>query len=62
MAVALDSGVVVGFLDRSDPQHEAVDARIRELTLEHHLVDSTVTYAEVLTGAKLGHHDEARVR
>lgn len=59
MAVALDSNAVIGFLDRSDVFHEAADVRIRKL-LAHgqSLYASVVTYAEVLTGAKLGHHDE----
>lgn len=58
MAVVLDSGVVVGFLDRQDALHDAADAAVRELVRGQRLLASVVTYAEVLTGARLGHHDE----
>lgn len=58
MAVVLDSGVVVGFLDREDTLHEAADEAIRELVRGNRLLASVVTYAEVLTGARLGHHNE----
>lgn len=62
MAVALDSSVVVGFLDRSDDLHQAADEEIRDLLGGRQLVVSVITYAEVLTGARLGHHDEDGVR
>ncbi|HET9592527.1 MAG TPA: PIN domain-containing protein [Solirubrobacterales bacterium] len=62
MAVVLDSDAVVGFLDRSDALHGAADEAIRRLIGNHHLLVSTVTYAEVLTGARLGRHDEDQVR
>lgn len=58
MAVVLDSDVVIGFLDRQDALHDAADAAIRGLAREQRLVVSVVTYAEVLTGARLGHHNE----
>lgn len=58
MAVVLDSGVVVGFLDGQDALHGAADQVIRELIREQRLVASVVTYAEVMTGARLGHHEE----
>lgn len=61
MAVVLDSGVVVGFLDRDDALHGAAAAAIRDLVREQRLLASVVTYAEVLTGARLGHHDEGQV-
>ena len=61
MAVVLDSSVVVGFLDRSDELHEAADEAIRELLSSRRLFVSVITYAEVLTGARLGHHDEKQV-
>lgn len=61
MAVVLDSGVVVGFLDRQDALHETADAAVRELIRRQRLLASVVTYAEVLTGARLGHHDEEDV-
>ncbi len=58
MAVVLDSDAVVGFLDRGDALHDAADAAIRDLVGRERLLVSVVTYAEVLTGARLGHHDE----
>ena len=62
MAVVLDSDAVVGFLDRSDALHDVADKVIRNLVREERLLVSVVTYAEVLTGARLGHHDENQVR
>lgn len=62
MAVVLDSDVVVGFLDRQDAIHSAADAAVRELVRGQRLLASVVTYAEVLTGARLGHHSEEDVR
>jgi predicted nucleic acid-binding protein len=62
VAVVLDSDAVVGFLDRDDALHDAADAAIRDLVREQRLLVSVVTYAEVLTGACLGHHDEGQVR
>lgn len=58
MAVVLDSGVVVGFLDRGDALHDAADEAIRELVRGQRLLATVVTYAEVMTGARLGHHSE----
>jgi predicted nucleic acid-binding protein len=58
VAVVLDSGVVVGFLDRQDALHDAADAAVRELVRGQRMLASVVTYAEVLTGARLGHHNE----
>jgi predicted nucleic acid-binding protein len=57
VAVALDSDAVIGFLDAGDAQHAAADSAIRELLARQKLVVSVVTYAEVLTGARLGHHE-----
>lgn len=62
MVALLDSVTVAGFLDRDDAFHAAADARIRELAGREQLVVSVITYAELLTGAGLGHHDEAAVR
>lgn len=62
MAVVLDSDAVVGFLDRKDALHDAAEAAIRELAHGQRLLASVVTYAEVLTGALLGHHDQAQVQ
>lgn len=57
MAIALDSDAVVGFIDAADALHDAADAAVRELAGEQRLVVSVVTYAEVVTGARVGHHD-----
>jgi predicted nucleic acid-binding protein len=58
MAVALDSNVVIAFLDSSDALHEPAKTRFRELLHDGEaLCVSAVTVAEVLTGAELGHHD-----
>ncbi len=62
MAIVLDSDAVVGFLDRKDALHEAADTAIRDLVRAQRLLVSVVTYAEVLTGAWLGHHGEDQVR
>jgi predicted nucleic acid-binding protein len=62
VAVVLDSDAVVGFLDRNDALHDAADTAIRDLVRDQRLLVSAVTYAEVLTGARLGHHDEDPVR
>jgi predicted nucleic acid-binding protein len=61
VAVVLDSDAVVGFLDRDDALHDAADTAIRDVIGEHRILVSAVTYAEVLTGARLGHHDEVAV-
>src|SRR3954470_9740343 len=61
VAVVLDSDVVVGFLDRQDALHDAADAAVRELVRGQRLMASVVTYAEVLTAARLGHHNEEEV-
>jgi predicted nucleic acid-binding protein len=62
VAVVLDSDTVIGFLDAGDALHGPADAAIRGLVHDHPLLVSAVTYAEVLTGARLGHHDEAHAR
>jgi len=59
MGVALlDSNTVIGFLDADDLLHQAADTAVRAAATEHVFVVSVVTVAELLTGAKLGHHDE----
>jgi len=62
VAVVLDSDAVVGFLDRNDALHASADTAIRDLVGRERLLVSAVTYAEVLTGARLGHHDEKQVK
>ena len=61
MAVVLDSDAVIGFLDHDDVLHRGADSAVRELAPEHALLVSAVTYAEVLTGARIGRHEEERV-
>lgn len=62
MAVVLGSDAVVGFLDRDDALYDAADAAMRDLVREQRLLVSVVTYAEVLTGSRLGRHHEDQVR
>ncbi|HVX34069.1 MAG TPA: PIN domain-containing protein [Solirubrobacterales bacterium] len=62
MAVALDTAAVVAFLDRDDALHRSADAAIRKLIATNRFIASAVTFAEVLAGAHLQHHDEAVVR
>lgn len=59
--ILLDSTVIVGFLDADDALHEVSVTRLRELTALHPLATSVVSYAEVMTGAELGHHSAERV-
>jgi hypothetical protein len=58
--ILLDSTVIVGFLDADDALHEVSVAKLRELAGAHSLAASVVSYAEVMTGAALGHHPEER--
>jgi predicted nucleic acid-binding protein len=62
VAVVLDSAAIIAFLDRGDALHAAADRAIRRLMPEARLLASVVTFAEILTGAHLSHHDEAVVR
>lgn len=62
MAVVLDSAAIVSFLDRDDALHSAADAAIRELMTGHRFYASAVTFAEVMTGARLAYRDEDAVR
>ena len=57
----LDSVVVAGFLDSQDAFHVSADQRVRALAGRDRLIASVVSYAEVLTGAALGHHDQETV-
>jgi len=62
MAVALDSNVVVAFLDRSDAFHRAADSAIRSLLQAGEPIHvSVIAYAEVVTGSRIGHHDQSIV-
>lgn len=62
MAVALDTDVVVGFLDRSDVHHDDAVAAVLAAAREGDIVASNITLAEVLTGARIGHHSVTVVR
>lgn len=58
----LDSDAVIAFLDRGDALHPLAAATIKKVLPRQRLFVSVVSYAEVLTGARLGHHEEARVK
>lgn len=60
--VLLDSVTVVAYLDTTNLFHAAADGAVTEAATEHRLIASAVNYAELLTGAKLGHHNEQIVR
>ena len=60
--ILIDSTVIVGFLDADDALHEAVRARLKRLGPTRLLAASVISYAEVLAGAALGHHDGGRVQ
>jgi predicted nucleic acid-binding protein len=62
VAVALDADAIVGFLDRSDALHASAVELIGRAAARDSLAMSTITFAEVLTGVRLGHNDEALVR
>lgn len=58
----LDTGVVIGFLDRDDPFHlPAHDAIAAAIGGRGFLALSAVSQAELLTGVGLGHHPEGLV-
>jgi predicted nucleic acid-binding protein len=59
--ILLDSTVIVGFLDADDALHDVSASRLREMGRAQPLAASVVSYAEVLTGAELGHHLRERV-
>jgi predicted nucleic acid-binding protein len=56
--ILLDSTVIVGFLDADDALHEIALARLKQLAGRQPLVASVISYAEVMTGASLGHHSQ----
>lgn len=58
--ILLDSTVIVGFLDADDALHEASARRLKELAGDM-LAASVISYAEVMTGARLGRHSAKRV-
>jgi predicted nucleic acid-binding protein len=60
--VLLDSVAIVAYLDATNVFHAAADEAITRAASEGTLSSSAVNYAELLTGVKLGHHDERVVR
>ena len=61
--VLLDSSAVVGFLQPDDTLHGAAYAAIgNAVRAGDYLAISAVTWTEILTGAVLGHREEAIVR
>ena len=61
--VLLDSSAVVGFLQPDDALHDAAYTAIgRAVRAGDYLAISAVTWTEILTGAVLGHREEATVR
>jgi predicted nucleic acid-binding protein len=59
--ILLDSTIIIGFLDADDALHEVAVARVKEIVGSHPLVASVISYAEVMTGASLGHHSQQHV-
>lgn len=58
----LDTGVVIGFLDAGDAFHAAShEAIVGLMAADAFFCMATVSYAELLTGVGLGHHDRAIV-
>lgn len=54
--ILLDSTAIVGFLDADDALHGVVVAKFRDIVGSQPFAASVVSYAEVMTGAALGHH------
>jgi predicted nucleic acid-binding protein len=59
--ILLDSTVIVGFLDADDALHDVAVARFKEIVGREPLAASVISYAEVMTGASIGHHVERNV-
>lgn len=61
--ILLDSSAVVGFLQPDDALHDAASRAIGDaIRGGERLAISAVTWMEILTGARLGHSEEATVR
>ena len=55
----LDTSTVIAYLDRDDRLHEAADAEVNGvLNARVGLAMSSITWAELLHGALIGHQDE----
>jgi predicted nucleic acid-binding protein len=59
--ILLDSTVIVGFLDADDALHEVAVTKLREIVGSNPLAASVISYAELMTGVSLGHHDQEHV-
>jgi predicted nucleic acid-binding protein len=59
--ILLDTGVVVGFLSSSDKYHAAASEAIRKAAGRDLFLLSVISYAELLTGARLGRRAEDAV-
>jgi predicted nucleic acid-binding protein len=60
--VLLDSVSIVAFLDGSNVFHTVADNAVSHAARSGRLLASVVSFAELLTGVELGHHDEGVVR
>lgn len=60
--VLLDSVVVVAYMDATNAFHRPAVEVVEQAIRRGSLVASAINYAELLTGAKLGHRDEALTR
>jgi predicted nucleic acid-binding protein len=61
--ILLDSNAIVAVLDRGDPFHNAATERLRQILADRdRAVASVITFAEIMTGAGLGHHSKKAVR
>jgi predicted nucleic acid-binding protein len=58
----LDTGAVVAFLSSGDKHHLAASQAIRSAASQDYFLLSAISYAELLTGARLGHRAEGAVR
>ncbi|MGH2969677.1 MAG: type II toxin-antitoxin system VapC family toxin [Solirubrobacteraceae bacterium] len=60
--VLLDSVVIVAYLDATNVFHRSAVTSLEQAVRDESLIASAINYAELLTGAKLGHHDETITR
>jgi predicted nucleic acid-binding protein len=60
--VLLDSVVVVAYMDVTNAFHRPAVEVLEHAVRRDSLIASVINYAELLTGAKLGHRDESLTR
>jgi predicted nucleic acid-binding protein len=60
--ILLDTGVVVGFLSSSDKYHAPASDAVRKAVGRDLFLLSAISYAELLTGARLGRRAEDAVK